>query len=154
MGVKASLAIVCDSTNVFRRKQAGSEGVARKALVQAVAEQSGKVAITSFASNVALACNQPARRRGRMIVRFCLVGRSMIRIVAAAQSVGLLKEFSFVDPEDAAELPDEHVLYLHWKPGRAEMPRSFLGIARGDHPSVKMGEGDTVHLFSRASSLE
>jgi ribonuclease J len=147
LGREGILAIVCDSTNVFEEGEAGSEGVARKALVQAVAEQSGKVAITSFASNVARvqsAC-EAARANDRSV---CLVGRSMIRIVAAAQSVGLLKEFSFVDPDDAAELPDEHILYLCT--GSQGEPNAALSrIARGDHPSVKMGEGDTVIFSSR-----
>jgi ribonuclease J len=61
-------------------------------LKRAVAEQTGRVAITSFASNVARvqsAC-EAARANDRSI---CLLGRSMIRIAGAAQSVGLLKEF-------------------------------------------------------------
>jgi ribonuclease J len=147
LGREGILAIVCDSTNVFEEGEAGSEGVARKALVQAVAEQSGKVAITSFASNVARvqsAC-EAARANDRSV---CLVGRSMIRIVAAAQSVGLLKEFSFVDPEDAAELPDEHILYL-CTGSQGEPNAALARIARGDHPSVKMGAGDTVIFSSR-----
>ena len=53
LGREGILAMVCDSTNVFEEGEAGSEGSARTALIQAVAEQTGRVAITSFASNVA-----------------------------------------------------------------------------------------------------
>ena len=90
LGREGILAMVCDSTNVFEEGEAGSEGMAREALRRAVAEQTGRVAITAFASNVARvqsAC-EAARANDRSV---CLLGRSMIRIVGAAQSVGMLE---------------------------------------------------------------
>jgi ribonuclease J len=147
LGREGILAMVCDSTNVFEEGEAGSEGMAREALKQAVAEQTGKVAITAFASNVARvqSCCEAAKANDRSV---SLIGRSMIRIAAAAQSVGLLKQFNFLDPEDAADLPDEHVLYLCT--GSQGEPNAALSrIARGDHPTVKMGAGDTVIFSSR-----
>lgn len=147
LGHEGILAMVCDSTNVFEEGEAGSEGMAREALKAAVAEQEGRVAITSFASNVARvqsAC-EAARANDRSV---CLVGRSMLRIVGAAQSVGLLKEFSFIEPEDAADLPHQHVLYL-CTGSQGEPNAALARIARGDHPTVKLGEGDTVIFSSR-----
>lgn len=147
LGREGILAMVCDSTNVFEEGEAGSEGMAREALKRAVAEQTGRVAITSFASNVARvqsAC-EAARANDRSV---CLVGRSMLRIVGAAQSVGLLKGFEFIDPEDAADLPHQHVLYL-CTGSQGEPNAALARIARGDHPSVKLGEDDTVIFSSR-----
>jgi len=147
LGREGILAMVCDSTNVFEEGEAGSEGSARAALIQAVAEQRGRVAITSFASNVARvqsAC-EAARANNRSV---CLVGRSMLRIVGAAQSVGLLKDHDFMDPEDAAELPPQQVLYL-CTGSQGEPNAALARIARGDHPSVRLGQGDTVIFSSR-----
>jgi ribonuclease J len=147
LGREGILAMVCDSTNVFEEGEAGSEGSARTALIQAVAEQKGRVAITSFASNVARvqsAC-EAAKANSRSV---CLVGRSMLRIVGAAQSVGMLKGYSFIEPEDAASLPQENILYL-CTGSQGEPNAALARIARGDHPSVKMGEGDTVIFSSR-----
>ncbi|MDP3494149.1 MAG: ribonuclease J, partial [Hyphomonadaceae bacterium] len=147
LGREGILAMVCDSTNVFEEGEAGSEGMAREALKRAVAEQTGRVAITSFASNVARvqsAC-EAARANDRSV---CLVGRSMLRIVGAAQSVGLLKGFEFISPEDAADLPHQHVLYL-CTGSQGEPNAALARIARGDHPSVKLGEDDTVIFSSR-----
>ncbi len=147
LGNEGILAMVCDSTNVFEEGEAGSEGSARAALIQAVAEQTGRVAITSFASNVARvqsAC-EAARANQRSV---CLVGRSMLRIVGAAQSVGMLKGYDFIEPERAAELPARHVLYL-CTGSQGEPNAALARIARGDHPTVKMGEGDTVIFSSR-----
>lgn len=147
LGREGILAIVCDSTNVFEEGEAGSEGMAREALKRAVAEQTGKVAITSFASNVARlqSCCEAARANDRSV---CLVGRSMLRIVGAAQSVGMLKGFQFIDPEDAADLPAHHVLYL-CTGSQGEPNAALARIARGDHPSVKLGQDDTVIFSSR-----
>jgi ribonuclease J len=147
IGNEGILAMVCDSTNVFEDGEAGSEGVARIALREAVAEQTGRVAITSFASNVARvqsAC-EAARANDRSV---CLVGRSMLRIVNAAQSVGMLKDFTFVDPERAADMPAQNILYL-CTGSQGEPNAALARIARGDHPMVKMGEGDTVIFSSR-----
>jgi ribonuclease J len=147
LGHEGILAMVCDSTNVFEEGEAGSEGMAREALKAAVAEQEGRVAITSFASNVARvqsAC-EAAKANDRSV---CLVGRSMIRIVGAAQSVGMLSEFNFIEPENAADLPPEHVLYL-CTGSQGEPNAALARIARGDHPTVKLGEGDTVIFSSR-----
>ncbi len=147
LGHEGILAMVCDSTNVFEEGEAGSEGQARRALIQAVTAQTGRVAITSFASNVArvqAAC-EAARANDRSV---CLVGRSMLRIVDAARSVGLLREFDFVEPDVAADLPHEHVLYL-CTGSQGEPNAALARIARGDHPSVKLSKDDTVIFSSR-----
>jgi len=147
LGHEGILAMVCDSTNVFEEGEAGSEGSARVALIQAVAEQTGRVAIASFASTWR-ACSPHVWRPRPMTVRSAWSGRSMLRIVDAARSVGILREFEFIEPEDAGELPAQHVLYLCT--GSQGEPRAALGrIARDEHPFVKLGPGDTVIFSSR-----
>ncbi len=147
LGREGILAMVCDSTNVFEEGEAGSEGMAREALRRAVAEQTGRVAITAFASNVARvqsAC-EAARANNRSV---CLLGRSMIRVVGAAQSVGMLQGFTFIDPNEAVSLPPQHVLYL-CTGSQGETNAALARVARGDHPVVKLGSEDTVIFSSR-----
>jgi ribonuclease J len=147
IGREGVLAMVCDSTNVFEEGEAGSERTAREALQKAVGEQSGRVAITAFASNVARvqsAC-EAARAHDRSV---CLLGRSMIRVTAAAQSVGLLRDFTFLEPEKAAQLPPRNVLYL-CTGSQGEPNAALARIARGDHPFVRFGSQDTVIFSSR-----
>lgn len=147
LGREGILAMVCDSTNVFEEGEAGSEGMAREALRRAVAEQTGRVAITAFASNVARvqsAC-EAARANNRSV---CLLGRSMIRVVGAAQSVGMLEGFTFVEPNVAVTLPPQNVLYL-CTGSQGESNAALARIARGDHPVVKLGSSDTVIFSSR-----
>jgi ribonuclease J len=147
LGREGILAIVCDSTNVFEEGEAGSEGMAAEALKRAVAEQTGRVAIAAFASNVARVQSScaAAKANGRQV---CLLGRSMLRVAAAAQSVGMLQGINFIEPSEAASLPPQHVLYL-CTGSQGEPNAALARIARGDHPVVKLGADDTVIFSSR-----
>ena len=147
LGDEGVLAMVCDSTNVFEEGESGSEDTVRQNLIKVVGEQTGRVAITTFASNVArlVSCCIAAQENDRSVA---LVGRSMFRITDAARKVGLLDDVHFVDAEDAAHLPPEHVLYLCT--GSQGEPRAALArIARGGHPHIELGEGDTLMFSSR-----
>lgn len=147
LGDEGVLAMVCDSTNVFNPGESGSEGSVREELFKVVAEQTGKVAVACFASNVAriLSSVEAATAAGRSV---CLVGRSMLRITGAARSVGLLQDARFIEPEEAAHLPGRNVLYLCT--GSQGEARAALGrIAEGGHPHVSLSAGDTVLFSSR-----
>jgi ribonuclease J len=89
LGDEGVLAMVCDSTNVFVDGEAGSEAEVRETLNALIGQLKGKVAAACFASNVARMDTiiRAAEAAGRTV---CLVGRSMIRMSAAARSVGLL----------------------------------------------------------------
>jgi ribonuclease J len=148
IGEAGVLAMVCDSTNVFSPGESGSEAGVREEMIKVVAEQTGKVAVACFASNVArmLSAVEAARRTGRTV---CLVGRSMIRIAGCARAVGLIDpQTSFVDPAQAGYLPADKVLYLCT--GSQGEPRAALSqIAEGRHPHVTLNEGDSVLFSSR-----
>ena len=148
MAAEGVLAMVCDSTNVFVEGTSGSEADVREKLIKVIGGCTGKVAVTAFASNVARVESTliAARACGRTP---CLVGRSMHRIYAAAQSVGLLQDAPrVVNEEDAAAMAPERVLYLCT--GSQGEPRAALTrIARGDFRNVSLGRGDTVIFSSR-----
>jgi ribonuclease J len=148
MAEEGVLAMVCDSTNVFVEGTAGSEAEVRVKLTEVIKNCKGKVAVTAFASNVARVetALKAARAAGRTP---CLVGRSMHRIFAAAQSVGLLQDVpQVVDEDEALDLPDENVLYL-CTGSQGEQRAALSRIARGEHRNVVMRKGDTVIFSSR-----
>ncbi|MDZ4372591.1 MAG: ribonuclease J [Phenylobacterium sp.] len=148
LGDEGVLAMVCDSTNVFVDGHAGSEADVRDTMIPLIGSLKGKVAVACFASNVARMDSviRAAEANGR---RVCLVGRSMIRMAAAAKSVGLMKDVQpFLDDTQAKHLPSEGVLYLCT--GSQGEPRAALArIADGTHPHVKLGAGDSVVFSSR-----
>jgi len=148
LGEEGVLACVCDSTNALVPGESGSEADVKTALHDLIGALTGRVAVTAFASNVARlhTVAQAARAHGREIV---LVGRAMRTMVEAARDTGYLKDFPRVwAEEDSARLPDNRVLYLCT--GSQGEPRAALArIAAGEHPTVSLGDGDTVIFSSR-----
>src|SRR3990167_690986 len=148
LGDRGVLAMVCDSTNVFENGEAGSENTVRKGLIDLIAQQTGAVAVTTFASNVARVKSiiEAANLAGRDV---CLVGRSMHKITDAAKAVGILPaNLEFVDEAEAGFLPPENILYL-CTGSQGESNAALTRIARGDHRNVSLAENDTVIFSSR-----
>ena len=148
LGDEGVLALVCDSTNALVAGESGSEATARDALTNLIGTLKGRVAVTSFASNVARldSIAKAAKAHGRQIA---LVGRAMHKITDAARETGYLKGFpSIIDEAEAAQLPPNRVLYLCT--GSQGEPRAALArIAENNHPNVSLGKGDAVIFSSR-----
>jgi ribonuclease J len=148
LGDEGVLAMVCDSTNVFVDGRAGSEADVRDELVKVIAAQSGRVAVACFASNVARmeTAIHAGRAAGRKI---CLVGRSMIRMAAAARHVGMdVDSQGFISEAQASHMPPDQMLLLCT--GSQGEPRAALSrIAEGSHPHIRLGAGDSVIFSSR-----
>jgi ribonuclease J len=148
LGDEGVLAMICDSTNVFVEGESGSEAEVRETLGALIGSLKGRVAVACFASNVARmeTIIRAAEAAGR---RVSLVGRSMIRMAAAAHSVGLLGGVrDFLTDAEASQLPDDKALYLCT--GSQGEPRAALSrIADGSHPHVNLGAGDACIFSSR-----
>ncbi|MEL7485638.1 MAG: ribonuclease J [Pseudomonadota bacterium] len=148
LGDDGVLAIVCDSTNVLSPGESGSESRVRDHLSKIIAAETGRVAVTTFASNVARVVSicEAARENDRSV---CLVGRSMLRIVDVAREVGLIDQtVTFVDPKEAGYLPRENTLYL-CTGSQGESRAALSRIARDDHADLTLNEGDTVIFSSK-----
>lgn len=148
LGDDGVLAMVCDSTNVFVDGEAGSEATVRGSIEKVIAAQQGRVAVTTFASNVARVKSvvEAAAACGRSV---CLVGRSMHKVTDAAKAVGMLQDVAdFVTEEEAGYLPPENILYL-CTGSQGEARAALSRIAKGEHRNVSLSEGDTVIFSSR-----
>ena len=149
LGDDGVLAMTCDSTNVFQPGRAGSEGEVREALTKLIKEHPGRrIAVTAFASNVARleTVALAAHDAGRSVA---LVGRSMRRMVAAAQATGYLKGLpSFVNEEEAGMIPPENAVYL-CTGSQGEQGSALARIAAGEHRSAPLESGDVVIFSSR-----
>lgn len=147
-GEDGVLAMVCDSTNALSPGRSGSEGVVADNLKEVVADCSGRVAVACFASNLARieSAVRAAQANGR---HAALVGRSLFRMVDAARATGYLKDIPpFLTDAEAAKLPPNKVMLICT--GSQGEPRAALSrIARNDHQTISLGEGDTVIFSSR-----
>lgn len=148
LGEEGVRAIVCDSTNAVREGRSASEADVARSLAALIAEAQGRVAVTTFASNVARvrAVSDAARACGREIV---VVGRAMERIVQVARETGYLDGVQeFRSLETYARLPPNRVVALCT--GSQGEPRAALArIAQEQHPEVSFAKGDRVIFSSR-----
>ena len=147
IGDDGVLALVCDSTNVFNPRQSGSEAEVRDGLMQVVSEASGRVVVTTFASNVARlqTLGQVAKASGRQL---CLAGRSLDRIVAVAKANGYLHDLPpLIDWDRAMELPGREVMILATG-GQGEARAALARMAESSHP-IKLREDDLVVFSSK-----
>jgi ribonuclease J len=149
LGEAGCLAVIGDSTNALRDGRSASETDVAKSLAQLIAEAPGRVAVTTFASNVARmrAVADAARACGREVV---LVGRAMDRIAQVARETGYLDGVQEFRSTDAyGYLPPDKVVALCT--GSQGEPRAALArIAEDEHPDVTLGKGDRVIFSSRA----
>jgi len=149
LGKEGVLAMVCDSTNVFTEGVSGSEQAVRDELIKQIAKYpNDRVTIACFASNVARieTAALAAKHHGRKVA---LIGRSLHRMVQAAEYAGYLKNVpAFISDEEAMKLPPEKVLFI--MTGSQGEPRSALArIAANQHPVVRMDADDIVFFSSR-----
>ena len=148
LGDEGVLALVGDSTNAVRDGRSPSETEVAGTIAKLVKAAKGRVAVTTFASNVGRlrAVADAARRAGREVV---VVGRAMERVVQVARETGHLdgmQEFRSADVY--GHLPPDKVLAVCT--GSQGEPRAALArIARDDHPQVTLNRGDTVIFSSR-----
>jgi ribonuclease J len=149
LGHEGCLALIGDSTNAFREGRSPSESDVAKCLAELVRSAPARVAVTTFASNVARlrAVAQAAATCEREVV---LVGRAMERIAQVARETGYLDGIlDFRSVEVYGHLPPDKVLALCT--GSQGEPRAALSrIARDDHPEVAFSRGDRVIFSSRA----
>jgi ribonuclease J len=148
LGDEGVLAMVCDSTNVVRDGVSPSEADVAATLKELIAAAPYRVAVTTFASNVARlrSVAEAAAACGRQVV---VVGRAMDRVVDVATELGYLDglpDFRSVDSYN--RLPRDKVVAL--LTGSQGEPRAALArVASDEHPDISLAKGDQVIFSSR-----
>jgi ribonuclease J len=138
-----------DSTNAERPGVTESERVVGEAFRQIIPHRSGKVLVSSFASNVhrmqqaidvAVDC-------GRKVA---FVGRSMRKNANIARNLGYMEvpEDLVLRPHELAELPPNEQLIL-CTGSQGEPMSAMTRIAYNDHPGVQVAPGDTVIISAK-----
>jgi ribonuclease J len=142
------LLLLCgDSTNADRPGFAPSEKVAGPNLLDVFSRATGRIVVTSFASNIHRVQQvvDAAAVLGRKVV---LVGRSMKKNTNIGRSLGHIKmpEGIVIGPREMSNYPDEKIVII--STGSQGEPLSALRrMAHRDHPQVELHAGDTI-VFS------
>ena len=148
LGAEGVLAMVCDSTNVFRDGRSPSETEVARSITQLVKNAKRRVAVTTFSSNVARikAVADAAEATGRELV---VAGRSLHRVIQVAIDTGYLpKTFRYLD-QDQAQYLNARDTCLVCTGSQGEVRAAIARIAENEHPHIALSKGDTVIFSSR-----
>ena len=148
LGEEGCLALIGDSTNAVREGRSPSEADVGKTIAEIIKNARGRVAVTTFASNVGRlrSVAEAAKAADREVV---VIGRAMERVVQIARETGYFDGVQDFRPMDAyGYLPPNKVVALCT--GSQGEPRAALSrIAEDQHPEVTFSHGDTVIYSAR-----
>ncbi|MDI7864370.1 ribonuclease J [Rhizobiaceae bacterium n13] len=149
IGDEGVLALMCDSTNAMRDGISPSEKEVSEGLRKIIEHAEGRVAITTFSSNVGRvrSITEAAEAAGRDVM---LLGSSLKRVTNVARDLGMMEGLKpFVAEDEFSYIPrDKIVIILTGSQGE---PRAALAkIARDEMRNVSLAAGDTVVFSSRA----
>jgi ribonuclease J len=141
--------VLGDSTNAERPGFTPSERIVGEAFRQIIPLRTGRVFVTSFASNVhrVQQAIDVAIQTGR---RVAIVGRSMRKNVNIARNLGYMEvpDGVIVRPQELEELrPDQQLIVTTGSQG--EPMSALTRIAYDDHPAVRVERGDTVIISAK-----
>ena len=148
LGDEGCLALVGDSTNAVREGRSPSEADVGKTIAGLIKGAKGRVAVTTFASNVARlrTVAEAARETEREVI---VVGRAMERIVQIARELGYLDGIPQFRLADAyGYLPPNKVVAL-CTGSQGEARAALARIAEDQHPEVTLSRGDMVIFSAR-----
>ena len=148
LGDEGCMVLIGDSTNAVREGRSPSEREVAVELAKLIESAPARVAVTTFASNVARirAVANAARKADREVV---VVGRAMDRVIGVARETGYLEGVQpFRGMDVYGHLPPDKVVALCT--GSQGEPRAALArISADEHPEVALSRGDRVIFSSR-----
>ena len=146
-GEKGVLCLLSDSTNAEVPGNTPSERSVYPNLNRIIAQASGRLIVTTFASSVHRVnmILELAQKNNRKVA---VVGRSMLNVIAHARNLGYIKcpDNLFEPIKQIKRLPDEQVLILTTG-SQGEPLAALTRISQGEHRQVQIRSGDTV-VFS------
>ncbi|TCS08436.1 ribonuclease J [Rhizobium sp. BK418] len=149
LGDEGVLALLCDSTNALRDGVSPSEKDVSESLRKIIEDAEGRVAITTFSSNVGRirTIAEAAEAAGRDVL---LLGSSLKRVCDVAQDIGLMEGIKpFISEEDYGFIPRDKVVVI--LTGSQGEPRAALAkLSRDEMRNVAFAAGDIVVFSSRA----
>lgn len=150
LGEQGVLLMMADSTNVERPGFTASEKVVGQTLETTFIGATGRIIVTSFASNV---------HRIQQVIwaaeatnrKVAVVGRGMTNVIAIALDLGYLqvKAGTLVDISEINSYPDNKVAILT----TGSQGESFAGLTRmsqGEHKQIKIRQGDLIVISANA----
>ncbi|MEQ9116338.1 MAG: ribonuclease J [Rickettsiales bacterium] len=148
-GEEGVLALVGDSTNIFREEFSGSEGKLRESLFKIINSCPGIVVVATFASNVARleVLLSIAKKLNKKVV---LSGMSLVRVYASARECNYLTDYSdvIIDDKSISSYKRDSIMVIATG-CQGEPLASVTKIANKIHKIISLSKGDTVIFSSK-----
>lgn len=149
LGDEGILAIMCDSTNAMRGGESPTEQSISANLRKVIEDSPGRVAITSFSSNVGRirSIAKAAEGAGRDVL---LLGSSIKRVVSVAREVGLMEGIAnFLEEDEFGFIPRDKVVII-MTGSQGESRAALAKLSRDEMRHVALAKGDRVVFSARA----
>lgn len=144
LGTEGVLALISESTNAERPGLTPSEQIIAGHLEEEFQKATGKIFISTFASNVNRVQQivEAASKTNRKLV---LLGRSMVNVTSVAARLGYLNipSWMLIEARDLKQLPPERVVVL-CTGSQGEPLAALSRLSTGQNRDVKVVQGDTV----------
>ena len=148
LGQKGVFALISDSTNIEIAGSTMSEQAVGECLSELFSKAKGRLFVATFSSNVyrlqQIIDAAEANKR-----KVCLLGRSMLNVYEAANSLGYIRsrKGSIIDIS-AVDNHADNELVIVTTGSQGESMAALSKIAYAEHKNVEIKEGDTVILSS------
>lgn len=148
LGDAGVLALICDSTNAVREGESPSEQAVGNSLKKIIAECPGRVAVTTFSSNVGRirSIAEAARDVGRQVL---VLGRSLKRVIDVAGELGYMDGIPPFVPEEDFGVVARNKLVIICTGSQGEPLAALAKLSRDEMKTVSLTAGDTVIFSSR-----
>lgn len=149
LGKKGVLAMLCESTNIFREGFTRSEQWVGKNFEHMFAEHAGsRIIVSTFASNVSRVQQiiNVAAKYGKKV---CVDGRSMVNIITAAVELGYIHvpNDCLISIEELKRYPKEQTVLITTG-SQGESMAALSRMAANIHRKVTIEPGDTIIMSS------
>jgi len=148
LGEAGVLALICDSTNAMREGESPSEQAVGVGLRGVIEKAPGRVAVTTFSSNVGRirSIAEAARDSGRQVL---VLGRSLKRMISVASELGYMEGIpEFIAEEDYGFIPRQNLVII-CTGSQGESRAALAKLARDEMKTVALSPGDIVVFSSR-----
>ncbi|MGF9692608.1 ribonuclease J [Rhizobium sp. 0TCS1.26] len=149
VGEEGVLAMMCDSTNAMRDGVSPSEQEVSEGLRKIISQAEGRVAVTTFSSNVGRirSIAKAAEAAGREVL---LLGSSLKRVVNVARDLGIMEGVQpFIAEDEYGYIPRDKVVVI-LTGSQGESRAALAKLSRDEMRHVALTAGDTVVFSSRA----
>lgn len=142
-----ALVMLADSTNADKPGRTPSDSIVGQTLVPIFAAAPGRVIISTFASQIQRIqqVHDAATKVGRQVA---IAGRGLLENVNLARNLNYIKVPGLMPLDLGLNLPPAKLVIMATGT-QGEQNSALTRMSRGDHPHVKIKDGDTVVVSGR-----